>query len=201
MPNQSRACPTRYSTCPRIQSFHRLTGPASPGKHVRPQGHSRPATGYPARLAAVPATPMPVPAIVLTAIGGPGDDMGYAGGDFVITARTAICLDCPTTWDGPDGVEVVTVRSRLGTSEDVAEPTARGRTRAAVGARLPTRHALSLSLDRTRSLRPSGSIGAIGRLLRLRRGGIRCSRCRVGRCNRGSGIEFRGPRRAYGPAA
>lgn len=67
--------------------------------------------------------------------------MRYAGLDFVIAARAAVDLDRTAAGDGSNHKDFVAVGPRLGPAEHVTEPTAGGRTRPTIGARLPTRHA------------------------------------------------------------
>ncbi|MRH93252.1 hypothetical protein GFY24_38535 [Nocardia sp. SYP-A9097] len=74
---------------------------------------------------------MPVPAIVLAAIGGPGDDMCYAGRDFVIAAGTAVVLGGSSAGNGTDRVGFIAAGTVLGAAEDVTE-----RARVRLGPRL-----------------------------------------------------------------
>ncbi|GAA1631945.1 hypothetical protein GCM10009764_63480 [Nocardia ninae] len=89
-----------------------------------------------------------MPAIVLTTIGGPRDDMRNPQRDLVVTPGAAVHLHRTRTRDGANNIGLIPARPRLGPAEDITERRA-ARPRAArvtVCARFPTRHAASLLL-------------------------------------------------------
>ncbi len=143
-----------------------------------PSSELRPPPGDTAGTPAVPATPMPMPAIGLSATHRPGHYVGDPRHDLMIAARAAIPLQRPGARHRPHHV-LIAVGSGFGPAVDIAQPGAQPlRLRpVTLAARFSSWHGFQ-----------------------LRRAGIRCSRSRAERCNRGSGSGYRDPRPTSAPA-